>query len=262
VSSVRANNRQLVAVVLGGRTAAARDARMRELIAGYLPRAYAGTRTAPLVAEAPKPAPARTVMRVATTTTTIPVPRPGSAEPLRPTPVKTFFVGKSRDAVKPAKPGTLGVLPGSSLMAPDGAIAQPLQIGPQAAPTLPPPAPATAAELAAPASAPVAVVPAPTPPPTTASLPTEPASVPPPTRGGWLIQIGAFTEEREARERLDLARSRLSSILAKADPYTEKTRKGTNIYFRARFAGFDETAARRACNLLKRSDIACLAMKN
>jgi D-alanyl-D-alanine carboxypeptidase len=95
-------------------------------------------------------------------------------------------------------------------------------------------------------------------------VPTQPApAAPPPTaRGDWVIQIGAFTDEREARERLDLARTRVASILGKADPYTEKTRKGSNTYFRARFAGLEEVAARRACNLLKQSDIACFAMKN
>jgi D-alanyl-D-alanine carboxypeptidase len=265
VSSVRANDRQLVAVVLGGNTAAARDARMRELIKSYLPRAYAGTRTAPLIAEAPTPAPTRRATRVATVTA-IAEPRPGSADPIRPTPVKTFFVGKSGEAVSPpGRPGTLGVLLGSSLMAPDGAIAQPLQIGPQAAPApLPPVVGTPSAEAPATVAPAVAAVPAPSPvpPSTTASLPSELPSVPPSMRGGWLIQIGAFTEEREARERLDQARSRFNAILGKADPYTEKTRKGANTYFRARFAGLDETAAKRACSLLKRSDIACLAMKN
>jgi D-alanyl-D-alanine carboxypeptidase len=144
-------------------------------------------------------------------------------------------------------------------MAPEGAVAQPLQIGPQAPAALAPPL-ASPTEPTAATTDPVTA--APTPPPTTASLPPEPKPTPPSARGSWVIQIGAFSDEREARERLELARSRFSSVLAKADPYTEKTRKGSNTYFRARFAGLEEAAARRACNLLKQNDIACFAMKN
>src|SRR6185312_980709 len=55
VSSVKRDNRFIVAVVLGGRSSAARDAHMRELIASYMPRAYAGARTAPMIAEASEP---------------------------------------------------------------------------------------------------------------------------------------------------------------------------------------------------------------
>ncbi len=64
VTSIHRDNRYIVAVVMGGDTAAARDSTMRSLIATNLPRASAGPRTAPLVAvaaagpfEAPLPRP-------------------------------------------------------------------------------------------------------------------------------------------------------------------------------------------------------------
>src|SRR6185312_5258263 len=55
VTSVKRDNRFIVAVVLGGRSSGSRDAHMRELISGYMPRAYAGARTAPMIAEAMEP---------------------------------------------------------------------------------------------------------------------------------------------------------------------------------------------------------------
>lgn len=51
-SSVQANNRSIVAVVLGGRTSKARDAHMADLIKRYLPNASTG-RNQPLIARGP-----------------------------------------------------------------------------------------------------------------------------------------------------------------------------------------------------------------
>ncbi|MFD1332493.1 D-alanyl-D-alanine carboxypeptidase family protein, partial [Methylopila musalis] len=58
LTSVKSNGRAVVAVVMGGRTGASRDAHMRELIALNLPKASPGSRVAPLVAEAAERAPA------------------------------------------------------------------------------------------------------------------------------------------------------------------------------------------------------------
>jgi D-alanyl-D-alanine carboxypeptidase len=81
-------------------------------------------------------------------------------------------------------------------------------------------------------------------------------------RGGWIIQIGAFEGEDEAKQHLSEARLKMPSILAGADPFTERVQKGDKALYRARFAGFDKTMAEAACKQLKRSDIACLTVKN
>jgi D-alanyl-D-alanine carboxypeptidase len=81
-------------------------------------------------------------------------------------------------------------------------------------------------------------------------------------RGGWAIQVGAFEDEGEAKQRLNSAQSKASSLLEKADAYTERTTKGDKTYYRARFAGFDRDRAQAACRQLKRSDITCMALKN
>ncbi|WP_040450700.1 serine hydrolase [Roseibium alexandrii] len=52
VTSVQRNNRHIVAVVMGGRTGARRNAHMTDLIGRYLHKASRGTRTAPLIASA------------------------------------------------------------------------------------------------------------------------------------------------------------------------------------------------------------------
>ncbi len=51
-------------------------------------------------------------------------------------------------------------------------------------------------------------------------------------------------------------------MLAAADAFTERVQKGDKSLYRARFAGFDKATAEAACKQLKRSDIACMALKN
>ena len=81
-------------------------------------------------------------------------------------------------------------------------------------------------------------------------------------RGGWVIQIGAFEGEDEAKQHLSEARLKMPSLLASADPFTERVQKGDKALYRARFAGFDKAMAEAACKQLRRSDIACLTVKN
>jgi D-alanyl-D-alanine carboxypeptidase len=80
--------------------------------------------------------------------------------------------------------------------------------------------------------------------------------------GGWLIQIGAFEDEGDAKQHLSAAQLKLHQVLAAADPFTERILKGAKAYFRARFAGFDRATAEAACRLLKRSDFECMAVKD
>ena len=80
--------------------------------------------------------------------------------------------------------------------------------------------------------------------------------------GGWVIQIGAFEAEEEAKQHLSEARLKIPRILASADPFTERVQKGDKALYRARFAGFDKANAEAACKQLKRSDIACMTVKN
>jgi D-alanyl-D-alanine carboxypeptidase len=82
-------------------------------------------------------------------------------------------------------------------------------------------------------------------------------------RGGWLIQIGAYPGEDEAKQHLSAARSKVrDKQLAAADPFTERVLKGDKALYRARFAGFDKEAADATCKQLKRNDFDCITVKN
>jgi D-alanyl-D-alanine carboxypeptidase len=93
---------------------------------------------------------------------------------------------------------------------------------------------------------------------------TEPDdAIPAAAKSGWSIQIGAYPDAKQARERLDEAQDAAKALLAKASPYTEKVSKGPANLFRARFAGFhNEHLARRACQTLQRSQFDCIVAKN
>jgi D-alanyl-D-alanine carboxypeptidase len=85
LTSAKSGDRHIVAAVLGGRSGASRDNIMASLVSQTLPRAYAGARTAPMIAEAPeRPRPAvvaevsrqrPTEAQVETTAATTPAPR-------------------------------------------------------------------------------------------------------------------------------------------------------------------------------------------
>jgi D-alanyl-D-alanine carboxypeptidase len=90
----------------------------------------------------------------------------------------------------------------------------------------------------------------------------EPAARQAHAHGSWIIQIGAFEGEDEAKQHLSAAQLKIPAMLAAADPFTERLQKGDKALYRARFAGFDKAMAEAACKQLKRSDITCMAVKN
>lgn len=291
VTSVRRDNRHIVAVVLGGRSSGARDARMRALINTHIGSA-ATRRTAPAIAEKSgpregRPAP-RQVAAAAATITTSPlehaepattatvaattVPAPGSSDPIKPVRVKTITFRSAGQQT-----ATLGPLPPLAPVQPDAAPPQIAAPDPaprdapsatRAAPPVEPPAalhakPAERA-ITPPAKA-VAAAPA-----ATGSATAKPAAkaepavatTTRPARSGWMIQVGAFPEEGEARQRLSAAQSKARKVLQGADPFTEPVVRGDKMLYRARFAGFDKDQAEAACKYLKRNDIACMTVRN
>jgi D-alanyl-D-alanine carboxypeptidase len=328
VTSIKRNNHYLVAVVLGGSSGSARDARMRSLVEKYVGDG-ATQRTAALITEAPEgtipvdvaavadtaapapatPLPAKSISAAAkpvgqaepATTAALPAAKSPS-EPIKPIAVKTIKVklsGVQTAALTP--PLThLPVVPVKGEIVAANAAA-PAPVAQPAAPTTPTvaakptpaapapaaPAPAPAAVAPAPAPAPAAVVPAPAPATAVAVAAPAPARAPiqvasaepdqipvsaitpapePTTRKvtytGWMIQVGAFEAEREAKDRLSSAQTKAKHLLARADAFTETVVKDNRTFFRARFAGFQKDEAEAACKYLKRNDFACLTLKN
>jgi D-alanyl-D-alanine carboxypeptidase len=79
---------------------------------------------------------------------------------------------------------------------------------------------------------------------------------------GWIIQVGAFEVEREARQKLSAVQAKAASMLGRADPFTEPVVKGDKTLYRARFAGLQKEEAEAVCRQLKRNDIDCMTVKN
>jgi D-alanyl-D-alanine carboxypeptidase len=94
-----------------------------------------------------------------------------------------------------------------------------------------------------------------------AASPTAPAN-PPVVHTGWMIQVGAFDVEQEARQRLSVVQTKVGHLLKHASPFTEVVTSGDKTLYRARFAGIQKDQAEAICKHLKRNDIACMAIKN
>ena len=294
VTSVHRDGRYIVAVVLGGRSAFERDAHMRELIGGHIKEASL-RRTAPVLAEAAElrdeshsaafakaplsshadPAPPANANAKANAGAAV-----GSNDPIQPLLVRTIsyrtapvqtaslapmptLVPVAAPAQQPSAPGTppsaqVPEAPNTIVVASTEPVA--IATAPKAEPGRSDPATPAKAELVK------------TEPVKTEPVKAEPAKVEPAkadaarpqvhARGGWLIQVGAFDGEDEAKQHLSAAQGKVPAMLAGADAFTERVQKGDKALYRARFAGFDKATAEAACKLLKRSDIECMALKN
>ena len=259
VTSVRRGNRHIVAVVFGGRTAEARDARMRSMIDNNINIASV-KRTAPPVIEGAETRRASDMKETATkekVAVAAPAPRDnepalGSTDPIKPNPVKTFTV-----QVGTMHTASLSPLPSDSrklMPAPASPITVTnVTIAKKDAPPQPAAKPANLGVLPARLASASDNV------PVTTVLPEPTAK---PRSGGWMIQVGAFPEESEAKQRLTAAQEKAKDQLGQADPFTEKTIKGDKALYRARFAGLDKDQAETACKHLKRSEIPCMLLKN
>jgi D-alanyl-D-alanine carboxypeptidase len=287
VTSLRREGRHVVGVVLGGRTASSRDEKMRTLVNDYV-RVASTKRTAPVLAEAAPPAPQRSaVQRIAAAVITparaeaapaaaaaVPVPRParavsapvqvaaasvdtmpaitapaaapGSSEPLEPIAVKTLSVKPGVPVSLAAPTATASIPSPAATKGPELAFADPRQDrqpGVLGSITVKPASAASPMQAA----------------PLQEAAPDLLRSA---HRPGWIIQIGAFDKEDEAKQRLSMAQARARSLLAEAGGFTERVVKGDKTLYRARFAGLDKEQAEAACQTLKKNEIACMALKN
>jgi D-alanyl-D-alanine carboxypeptidase len=270
VTSIRRNSRHVVAVVLGGTSAGARDARMRQLLAQHVNKA-ATRRTAPMIAEAPsreppaarvataRNAPERFEMASAASTPAKAGPAAGSTEPMRPVAVRTVTIRpaltKSTRAAAQSDAQSTGTARTEN--APPPPVARAGILG-----TLTLHTTSTDAEPsvdAAPAQAANERV------ASHASASAPPPAAPrarPQTRSGWIIQVGAYPAESEAQERLVSVKNKAARLLAAASPFTEPVQRGETTLYRARFAGLDREQAEAACKFLKRKDVDCLTIRN
>jgi D-alanyl-D-alanine carboxypeptidase len=240
MTSVRRGNRHLVVVVLGGSSAGARDARMRTLIEQHIAEASPHRSVARITEgqSGPDQGPTVDSFHLASAATRAPSsvsqPAPGSTEPIRAIPVRTV-------TVRPRHVHTAGLAPRPATTSAGPAAKQAGILG-----MLP------ASDAAEPAT------------PSQSSAPSagSDGKRSKGQRAGWVIQIGAFPDEQQARKQLTSAKSLAKHLLADSNPVTQPVVKGDQTLYRARFAGFDKEGAEAACRYLKRKSLACLALRD
>jgi len=80
-------------------------------------------------------------------------------------------------------------------------------------------------------------------------------------RGGWIIQIGASNDPGRARNLLNKAKSR-NRRLASLKGFTEKVRTDDGAVYRVRFAGLEQASAAQACRDLQHGGLPCIAVRD
>jgi D-alanyl-D-alanine carboxypeptidase len=278
LTSVRRDGHHIVAVVMGGRTAASRDRVMAGLIAEHIGDG-AAVRTARAITEG-EPAPAASVARaeeeekeetpvVAAVVSAPPAQPPRAAAPLAlasaapvlsiPTPeradkIRPAFVAGGHKATEAAtergsrRPAEIPRHDSIRAATTDGSTAAKAGHGTKIAAVTPAALPARAPETDRTMVA------------RSDRGELSKAEQARPIHSGWMIQIGA-TDDAEKAQQL-LSRARANGVPATAKAFTEKVQKGRETLYRARFAGLEEKSAETACRALKRSGFSCFATKN
>ena len=280
LTSVHRDGRSLIAVVMGGRTAAARDRIMENLIADHIAEASTA-RTATMIADAfarrkvPRarcaggnaahpPARGAVAANVPARAPTAGGAEPRSRKATTPpgtTQAPTLHAAAFApvDAARPAEPPPAPPISQTSMApqapqnhetpadlgwvkGPDGAPAPGEPQAPADAATRP----RLEARLTAPKETTIA-----------ARAPAQAAPDGGAAHAGWMIQIGATDDLAKANALLIRARAQNRSTLASAKPVTEKARNGQGTYYRVRFAVLDFASAESACRSLKRNGFSC-----
>ncbi len=98
-------------------------------------------------------------------------------------------------------------------------------------------------------------------PETVASLPStsqiKPQTAP---EGRFHIQVGAYSRQTDAMERLATIQVEAGDVIGGYAPLSVPLRETKRNLYRARFAGFSRTSADSTCNQLKRRAITCVVM--
>ncbi|MER2250753.1 D-alanyl-D-alanine carboxypeptidase [Methylorubrum podarium] len=244
MTAAKLGDRQIVAIVLGGKSGASRDRIMADLVRANLPRAYAGARqTAPVVEVAERGRPA--VVAEAESRT------------------RTVIASADDDAVETTSSTSTAPLDIRPATTTPGSRRAGLQALPNAAQAYA--GPASQAPFPGAGSKSTARLPAVEGVASRAEGPPKDArgdSAKPVTPTPWVIQLGAMDDEDKAKSILADARSR-TGMLSKAAPYTVRVTHGGATLYRARFSGFSEqSTAQDACAALKKNGFNCFATRS
>ena len=284
LTAARKDNRHIVIVAFGFNSAAARDEKVRQLVAAYLPKGRQGD----YLQTAMVPQPGRqgntqfALAQPRKPTLSMPTPMPDfrlaqlvAANGAQPQPQAQVAVASVAPALPTPVPADLGLGPAvqaaNVLAAPTQAQpAYPSQdvIGAWLSETYnlgAPPAALGSTVPSAPLLPPDSVTNGASEQPVdlmhsgSVTQTAEAATAPAP--GAWIVQIGAGPSENSARAMLSDAAGKVGS-LGDFRSYVERFEKNGQIFYRARFVGFgDRNAANAMCDRLKDQNMACLAMQ-
>lgn len=298
LTAARRNNSHIVVVGFGFNSSASRDAKVRELVRTYQPKARSGGYLD--VAMIPTPGRKGSIM-VATAQPVAPLPRPAffntmptdagvqmaaaqapaALAPAAPLPAPTQRIDlATQPAVQAAT--VLGGAPQAPMpnerpLDVIGAwIEDTFQLGPSpsaptplpSAPVLAPPGGQTmdlmtsgSVAVAAIEPQPFGIIPGPQ--PIVAPLEQQQvAQLAPAPIEGWVVQIGAAPSEQGATQLLGDAAGRIGT-LSNFRSYIERFEKNGQVFYRARFAGFPgRDEATSMCDAIKRENMSCLAMQS
>jgi D-alanyl-D-alanine carboxypeptidase len=284
VTNVRRDGRHIIAVVMGGKTAASRDARMRQLIATYLPKAKRGRGGLArfFVADdadegyaeedVAEPTDAPEEVWAAESAIDVRLPR---ARPALASDIEIATAAMAARSVEPVAfaepPASAETMAAPQLAMAEGDVADgndaterakdPIAARISSATEVAERAVAlneaaeadAAARLAEIARARAGAASG------TASAQEYDAS----SEDGWHIQIGAVPTLAGAEALLEDARDTMGQVLASVHPLTQPVQADGGTLYRARFAGFaGKDEARAACAKLKSKAISCLAVPN
>lgn len=277
VTSVRRGDKRLVGVVIGGRTGAARDTYMKQMLSRYFDTATAGKTIAAYAGSSKgaqpteeqqqtasagdsdagaSAAPAAPAAPVATTT-----PRKEAASK-RLTARKNKAQENQVASTGVTEPAVQGdTEDGADGMATLAAQASTTSSGGSASLSVQPEAPAPQVET----------VPQPMPDQTVAESPTtqqntqqqqladqaKMASIASGADAGWTISLGDYATKNDAQAVLQQMRKRTPDVLQGRTAQTVMVEKQGKVTYRARFTGFDQTAAATACKAIKKQKTPC-----
>ncbi len=295
LTAARTNGRHVVVVGFGFDSSGARDAKVRELVKTYLPKGRSGQYLAS--ASVPEPGRKGSTVLVASADPrpVMPMPYPSFR---RAAVVETIAAGPSEgtDEIEVASVGAAPLpaarpddLPATAAAAVTAAVAEPMGdqdrpldvIGAWISDTFSlgaAPAPLGQTRASAPLVPPAGIdentgapldlltsgstertasaVPSDQPvPPVLATADAKPAS-------GWIVQIGAAPSETGANSLISDASARIGNVTG-LKPYIERFEKNGQVFYRARFGGFDDRdSASNLCSELKKAKMSCLAMQS
>ncbi|MFC5556838.1 serine hydrolase [Methylobacterium iners] len=244
MTAARLDDRQIVAIVLGGKSGASRDRIMADLVRSTLPRAYAGNRQTPAVVEVAERARPAVVADAASRTRTQ---------------VASADADEVETTASTAISEPLDIMPSRTTTPGSAGMRRPASPLPSSAQAYAPAAIQPSFPAGGKSEARLASVDA----PSRVEAPVRSVATPRITPTAWVIQLGAMDDEDKAKSMLAEARARAGGMLGKAAPYTVKVEHGGATLYRARFSGFSEQDdAQDACKALKRSGFSCFATRS